>query len=308
MPTEHPSSPARTRALGAILPALRCPLCHQPLALTAQGARCPNTHVFDLAREGYLNLLPGHVIPQNADSPPMLAARAAFLGAGHFQALVDTLAAQARAAFPCPPAPPLIVDLGAGPGYYLARLLERLPGWLGLALDISKHAARRAARAHPGIGSLVADCNEHLPLGDACASLALCVFAPRNPEEFARILAPGGLLLVVTPSPPHLQELIEPIGMISLDPDKDARLAQRLGTHFALVSQHQVETALRPDAADLVNLVSMGPSAFHLSAPEIARRVEALPRPFGVTASFKVTVWRPQAPGEVDKPGDGGAT
>ena len=38
--------------------ALRCPVCQGPLLQVGRTLRCPKTHSFDLAKEGYANLLP----------------------------------------------------------------------------------------------------------------------------------------------------------------------------------------------------------------------------------------------------------
>src|SRR5690606_6340959 len=83
---------------------------------------------------------------------------------------------------------PLIVDAGAGTGHLLARVLDRAgPHAVGLALDISKHAIKRAARAHPRIGAVVADVWRPIPIRDGRAALVMNAFAPRNGPEFARI-------------------------------------------------------------------------------------------------------------------------
>ena len=38
--------------------ALRCPVCQGPLLQVGRTLRCPKAHSFDLAKEGYANLLP----------------------------------------------------------------------------------------------------------------------------------------------------------------------------------------------------------------------------------------------------------
>jgi len=35
-----------------------CPLCHQPLSREKNSYICPQRHQFDMAKEGYVNLLP----------------------------------------------------------------------------------------------------------------------------------------------------------------------------------------------------------------------------------------------------------
>ena len=90
-----------------------------------------------------------------------------------------------------PAAPGCIVDLGAGTGWYLARALERLRGTTGLALDVSKPALRRAARAHPSLAAVACDAWGPLPLRDGGVAAVLDIFAPRNAAEIARVLVPA---------------------------------------------------------------------------------------------------------------------
>ena len=131
----------------------------------------------------------------------MVAARAEFLGAGHYAPLVRRLAALAAEVAPDEG---IVLDAGANIGHYLAAVLDTRPG---LALDLSAIALRRAARARPGIGAVVWDIWRPWPVQDGCAGLLLNVFAPRNGAEFRRVLRADGALLVVTPGPEHLAEL-----------------------------------------------------------------------------------------------------
>ena len=90
---------------------------------------------------------------------------------------------------------------GAGTGHHLAGVLDALPGALGIALDTSRPALRHAVRAHADIAAVVADVWQPLPVADATIELVLDVFSPRNGAEMARVLKPGGVALVVIPTP-----------------------------------------------------------------------------------------------------------
>ena len=51
--------------LSAIVPLLRCPLCGGAFSRQAGSLVCPNRHTYDIARQGYVNFVPGkRVIPQ----------------------------------------------------------------------------------------------------------------------------------------------------------------------------------------------------------------------------------------------------
>ena len=96
----------------------------------------------------------------------------------------------------------------------------------GIALDVSKHAARLAAKAHPRIGAVVADAWAGLPVRGRAASVLLNVFAPRNPREMRRVLHPAGRAIVVVPEPDHLRELIEEYGLMAVDEPQAGAVAR----------------------------------------------------------------------------------
>ncbi|MFI1911701.1 putative RNA methyltransferase [Nocardia sp. NPDC020380] len=187
-----------------------------------------------------------------------------------------------------------VLEIGAGTGYYLAAVLDSLPRARGIALDVSKAAARRAARAHVSAGAVLADAWRGLPVRDRAVDAVVCVFAPRNADEVARVLRRGGIFVVVTPTPRHLGEIVGPLGMVSVDAAKQDRLAESLGERFEAVEQVAVEYSMSLTHADIANVAGMGPSAHH-AAQERADRIAALPDPLPVTASVTVAVYRPRA-------------
>jgi 23S rRNA (guanine745-N1)-methyltransferase len=274
--------------LADVIDLLRCPHCDGELELGEGSARCAEGHSFDVARQGYLNLLPGDARTGTADTAAMVRARAEFLAGGHYAPVAEAVAGAAVAASPSGDA----IDLGAGTGYYLAAVLERLPSARGLALDVSKHALRAAARAHPRIGAVGCDAWAGLPVRDAAAALAINVFAPRDPAELARVLAPGGSLVVVTPNRPHLAELVSAVGMLTVQERKRERLEGKLGTLFESAGETAVERELVLGHSDVAALVAMGPSARHLDDRQVAERVAALPDPLPVTLSVTVATYR----------------
>src|SRR5690606_23686679 len=110
----------------------------------------------------------------------------------------------------------VIVDAGAGTGYYLAAVLDAAPEATGFALDLSKYCARAAARAHPRALSILADLWDDVPLASGVVDTVLSVFAPRNLAETARILRPGGRWLLITPEAGHLSQVRESLGMLNI--------------------------------------------------------------------------------------------
>jgi 23S rRNA (guanine745-N1)-methyltransferase len=281
-----------------LLPVLACPVCTEPLARTASGqAGCANGHRYDEAKQGHLTLLPAKRRALTADTPEMVDARLRFLGRGHYAPVERALAAVTVAAT----APGIVLDVGSGPGTYLAHALDAArpadgpgpvddagaagpDGRLGVALDLSAVAIRRAARVHARAGAVVGDVTERLPVVDSAAAVVLDVFAPRNQREYARVLHPAGVLAVVTPRVGHLAELAE--ATISVDPEKERRLHESLTPAFALRSSEDLTWTMDLSAEDVHDVVHMGPSHHHVAADAVFTSTT-------VTAAVTVSTWAP---------------
>jgi 23S rRNA (guanine745-N1)-methyltransferase len=273
--------------VGEVLRYLACPHCAAELTLAGGVVRCARGHGFDVAKQGYVNLSPGRVTV-TGDSPAMVAARADFLAAGHFQPISAAVAAAATAALR---SPGCVVDLGAGTGHHLAAVLDAAPDRHGLALEVAKPALRRAARAHPRMGAIGCDTRDRLPLRDGAAAVALSVFAPRNAAETHRVLDGAGALVVASPTEAHLRELVAALDLLTVDPDKGRRLADGLAPWFELSTQDKVEFTMSLSRGEVEHLVAMGPSAWHIEADELRARVRTLAEPVGVTASVLVSTF-----------------
>jgi 23S rRNA (guanine745-N1)-methyltransferase len=306
------------------VPYLACPHCGGGLRRADGTLRCGEGHAFDIAREGYVSLLPAGARGVG-DTAAMVAARAEFLAAGYFAGLAGELAelaAQAAAAvdadgrvhgrvsggvgagidggaddLTC-----CIADVGAGTGYYLAATLDRQPDRIGLALDASKFALRRAARAHPRIGAVRCDAWSRLPVATGAVAVALNVFAPREPAELSRVLHPAGRLLVATPTRDHLAELVGRLGLLTVDERKQERLAQKLDPCFDLVDTRSFRCGVLFDRRAVAAAVGMGPSAWHAAGRNLDAAVDQLPEPVAATLSVTVSVYRPRPEARPEDP------
>lgn len=251
--------------------------------------RCVRGHSFDIARQGYVGLLTGASTKMTGDTAEMLDARAAFQRGGGFAPIADAVA---EAVVAGGPVPPVLLEVGAGTGYYLSRALDAAPTTWGIALDVSKPAARRCARAHPRAAAVLADAWRGFPVRDSVLGHVLTVFAPRNPAEAARVLAPGGRYIVVTPTATHLSELVGPLGMVSVDPDKDRRIAEAMAGHLEQVERTIIQYPIELTHDQAADVLGMGPSARHLTRPA-GTRLADLPERIEVTASVAVSVYQP---------------
>ncbi len=269
---------------------LACPVCGEPLSALPgdAGLRCPAGHSFDRARQGHVTLLPPGHAPPSGDSAPMVADRVAVLEAGTYAGLTAALARSVAAGEGPVGA---VLDLGGGTGHHLAGVLDALPDAVGVVLDSSRYAARRAAGASPRAMAVVADTWARLPVRDGVVDRALVVFAPRNGPETARVLRPGGRLVVATPAPDHLAELVGPLGLLRVDPDKAARLAGSLEPHLAPVGAAVHREVLDLDHRAVAAVVGMGPHARHLAPGKLAERLAVLAPRVPVTLAVDVTTW-----------------
>ncbi len=274
--------------LACIAELLRCPACLSPLA-TGQGSlTCERRHTYDLARPGYVTLLPSGRRCPIGDDGDMVAARAAIQDAGHFEPLTTALAEMAGSLGA--PGTSVILDAGAGTARHLAGVLAALPGALGVAVDISRAASRRAARAHQRIAAVRANIWQGIPLRDATVDLAMSVFAPRNADELARVVRPGGVAIVATPSAEHLHELAT-LHTIRIDPAKPMRLQRMFAAWSRVDCVHRISWVLWLSHRDVVRMLAMGPTALHLR-PDFRARLTALTEPVRLTAAVELRMLR----------------
>lgn len=272
------------------LAALACPHCASPLAEATGTLRCDRKHCFDVARQGYVNLSAGRM-SHRGDTAEMVAARERFLASGHYDQVAQVVGELCEKALESGP-DGVIVEVGAGTGWLLARLISAILERSGVAIDASKHAARRAARAHPRIASVVADAWGRLPLRDLTAAVIVSCFAPRNIPEFARALAPTGSLIVVTPAEDHLAELIERLGLLAVDREKPARLETALVDRFEAHERVDLRFSAVLAHDELVDLIAMSPNAHHRTRDRIACDVAGLPEPVRLSFAFECRSYR----------------
>ncbi|MFC3494932.1 putative RNA methyltransferase [Glycomyces rhizosphaerae] len=282
------------------LDALACPNCGQPLDQADRRLSCPEGHSFDLAKQGYAPLLAPGSNATTGDTADQVAAREDFLDSGVYDPL---MAAVANASLT--DVPGVIVEPGCGTGHYLAAALAVDASREGIGLDTSKYALRRCAKrviaesdprraagTQRRLAAVLADAWQRLPVRDDAAAAVLNVFAPRNADEIARILHPGGALVVLTPRQDHLRELVDALDLLSVDPAKPQRTADQLGTLFEAERTDELHYSIGLGHNEVLQLVGMGPSARHLDAAALAAAVAGLPDKIEVTVSATVTRWR----------------
>ena len=163
---------------------LICPICGETLCREDRQYRCEKRHSFDIARQGYVNLLP---VQQKrslhpGDTREQVLSRRTFLDAGYYSPIAETLCETALELGATGP----ILDIGCGEGYYSARLAAALGTEL-TGLDISKEAVRRAAAKYKNALWLCGTA-AHLPVASGSAGIVTSLFALTMPGEFNRVL------------------------------------------------------------------------------------------------------------------------
>jgi 23S rRNA (guanine745-N1)-methyltransferase len=220
---------------------LLCPVrhCRQPLAHAEQRFVCPNTHSFDIARSGYINLLQ----PQDrrskrpGDTPAAVQSRRRLHDLGVTHPLLDAIAD-----FLAPSPSDIVLDAGCGDGFYLGALASRY-GFSAHGVDISIPAIDAAARRYPECEWIVANADRFIPYADRSFSLVMSITARMNAPEFRRVLRDDGRLLVALPAPDDLVELRGP------SRDRAPRTIEAFAPHFTLIARSRAATTADLTAA-----------------------------------------------------------
>lgn len=257
-----------------------CPLCHAPLERHNNSYICPQRHQFDLAKEGYINLLPvQHKRSRDpGDSAEMMQARRAFLDAGHYLPLRDKVVEILKGA-----ESQNVLDIGCGEGYYTHAFADIAGHTWGL--DVSKVAVRYAAKRYPQVEFCVAS-SQRLPFSDACMDAVVRIYAPCNPQELERVVKPGGRVITATPGPRHLMELKGLIyDQVHLHEANDETLPG-----FEKVSQLQLAYPMTLIGSEAVALLQMTPFAWR-AKPDVWKKLAGLER-FDCQTDFLIQVWQ----------------
>lgn len=191
----------------------KCPVCDKQLLKRGNSYSCNGKHAYDIAKEGYVNLLLANQMKSKepGDSKEMMIARSNFLNKSYFERLADHISKTAHNHFDIQQQSDYVVfDAGCGEGYYTDRIFQEFrkevetPRVWGM--DISKEAVRLAAKRNKSIGFCVGSIF-HIPILDNSVDCLVNVFAPFKEAEFQRVLKENGRIIMVTPGAQHLMGL-----------------------------------------------------------------------------------------------------
>lgn len=243
---------------------LLCPLCSEPFSLLTRQLVCPSNHSFDVARQGYVNLLPVQQKRSRhpGDSKEMVAARTQFLNTGIYEPIAQKVTELVRPLLQ-QDRPLRLLDAGCGEGYYLDYLIQALLplGKLdAVGMDISKEAVAAAAKRSKDITWIVGT-NARPPLAPGL-DLILSIFGFPSYEGFRPLLKPGGRVLLVEPGPDHLIELRQVIyPRVKRNPPPGLAKAEELGFQLADSQSLQYQTR-ELDQEAIQDLLQMTPHLY----------------------------------------------
>lgn len=238
----------------------RCPLCHHALEMHAKTYKCINNHCFDLAKEGYVHLLPvqSKKSKMPGDSTEMIQARRRFLEQGYYSGFankVSELITELRS-------PKSILDIGCGEGYYTDQIKKCSPNTDIAGIDISKAGARLCSKKH-GDGQFAVASAYELPFIDSQFDAVLSIFSPISLTEAARVMNHDSRLYVCGPGPNHLRALA---GIVYDKPKvhEDSELGEP-SSLLHLSATHRYEDRIPINGAHLLDLLQMTPYYWHCS-------------------------------------------
>jgi len=245
---------------------LLCPVCASQLNMEGKRYVCPKNHSFDMARQGYVNLL---TVQQKhslnpGDTREQVLSRREFLEAGFYEPIAETLIHTAQELG----ISGQILDVGCGEGWYSAQLADALDAPL-TGLDISKEAVRCAAAKYKGKQWLCATA-AHIPVEDGSVSLLTSLFALTLPEEFRRVLREDGFFFQVLAAQDHLLGLK---GIIYDQLNFKEKDTVPVLAGFDLITSIPIRFSFTVKGQQVQNLLSMTPHVFRISK-EGARRLQ----------------------------------
>lgn len=246
---------------------LACPVCASPLERQETSLVCDKGHRFDIARQGYANLLRGGVKTDTTtyDRASFENRRRVF-ASGLYEPIAEAVCGIVEELAPRR----AVVDAGCGEGYFARHLRTRCAAPI-CAFDISRDSVQIAARtdAEDGIVWLVADLAA-IPVQGGAADVALDIFSPANYREFRRILAPQGHVVKVVPTEHHLHELRE---HAQAQLEHEGYSNQRVLDHFAasltVLERHRVTSTLALGDETRQALIAMTPLLSHVDTAAI---------------------------------------
>lgn len=265
---------------------LKCPVCGKELQNGQRRFFCENSHSFDTAKEGYVNLLlSGKSGDCKGDNREMARSRHDFLNKGYYSPLAKAVCACAEK---YSESRGTVLDICCGEGYYTEYLTKHLDRSF-YGFDISKNMVRLAAKRKCGADFFVANIAS-IPVADKSVDFAFHLFAPFHEDEFSRVLADSGVIVTAVPGKNHLYGLKKVL--YSKPYYNDEKAPQTSFLQLTDIIRVKGELDL-DDPGDINALFQMTPYYYHTPANGM-KRLESLEKLYTETEFILLIYKKPQ--------------
>lgn len=246
--------------------ALQCTICHSEMTvMDSKSLVCENGHSFDLAKQGYVNMLQKQVSTMYDhtlfDARKRIIHDYKFYDKVHqkISKIIDEALQEGG----------LVFDAGSGEGTHLNAIFNHLDkdSIHGIGLDISKDGIVMAAKNYSDLNWLVGDLTQ-TPFKEHSQDIILSFLSPANYSEFKRIMKPNGLLIKIIPGSHYLKEIREHLS----DEDKEYENTDTVNlmkNKVDVISEERVTYEREVDEEVLRDILTMTPLTWHISESQI---------------------------------------
>ena len=215
---------------------LKCPNCGESLKRDTNDKlfSCENNHCFDIAKQGYINLLMSNQFKGKIHGDKSIS-----------NLLVRTIKQELKGKEEITS----ILDLGCGIGYYLKEIKNSLDKSLinYYGIDISKTGIVEACKLDKSINWIVGSTNK-LPYLNNSVDILISIFSPITLTECERVLKKDGLLFV------ELKEIIYPNIILKREDRNELD-----STNFIKINTSNLKEVISIKNTDLKSLLLMTP-------------------------------------------------
>ena len=255
-----------------------CPKCNLELFKDNNTYKCPNNHCYDIAKEGYLNLLLSRT--NGGDSKELVSSRVSFLEKGFYdqmRAYLEEIIGDFSHNKEIK-----LLDMGCGTGYYTKNFAKFGEVY---GLDISKDAIKYASK-HDKNSTYIVSSNKSAPFSSDYFDILVHIFSPIFEKEDYRLLKNEGILISVEGGANHLIELKN---LLYKNPYLNDE-KNHAYDGFKVVDKKRIEYRVKIDNFDIHNLVAMTPYFYTTKKDDLeALKID---KTIDLSIDFLVTIFK----------------
>ena len=233
-----------------------CPICKENIQINDTGKMyCINNHSFDVAKQGYVNLMTKPVASMY--SKDLFESRQQIITSGLYDEVQHAIAQLLSGE-------QVILDTGCGEGSHLERICEQLPSSVGVGIDLSKEGIIAAAKHYGNKIWCVGDL-ANSPFQAGSFTTILNFLSPANYDEFKRLLVPGGKVIKVVPQSNYLQQIrVQAFADSAKETYSNEQTVSRFKESFSKVKVIRITYTKPIETALVPKLLEMTPMGWHI--------------------------------------------